>query len=245
MRDQQRRNVGNRRFDAVDQREGIDFVESDDEDLPTSQGSRLRVEGWRPRAEEFLRGRYGLPLVVVLAVLALLVGRALMHERPAGAPPVTPAPSNTRVTLDRSTGRVIDLPRRTGPDPTRCPGLQCYTSPSVPASVRAAVRAVFPTARFTATETTRLVDQALGDPLWYREVIARAGTATLTLRVQAHAAGDTPDGDAKDDGSHSVTSIDAVLQQWFVRAQVIDRSGTGDVFDELSRLAADQRLVAT
>lgn len=231
---------------------GVDFVEDDgrpgpgpEEDLPQQPTARA---AWRPRAEQFLRGRYGLPAVVVLAVLALLVGRAVLHDPPAGAPAPsgTPTPSGSGVTLDAGTGRaVVDLPRRTGADPTRCPGLQCYAAASVPAAVRAAVRAVFPAATVTAAETIRLVDHAHGDPLWYREVVARTGGATLTLRVQAHSAQDVADGGASDDGAQSVSFVDAASQQWFVRARMSGTSGSGDVLDQLDTLAADQRLLAT
>ena len=222
---------------------GIDFV--DDED-PGGQDEELPQQPsptWRPRLGGFLRRRYGLPVVVVVLVLAFLVGRAVLGRQPDATPMVSPGSS---VAVNPSTGRVIaNLPLRTGPDPRRCPGLRCYTSPSVPASVRAAVRAVLPTAQFTAVETIRLVDRADGDPLWFREVVARAGTATLTLQVQAHAAGDTRDGGAKDDGAQSVTYQYAELQQWFVKARVVNRSGSGDVFDQLTALVTDQRLLTS
>jgi hypothetical protein len=223
----------------------VDFVEDDgpdggDEELPQHRpGSR--IQAWRPRVEEFLRGRYGLPAVVVLAVLALLVGRALLHEKPAGAPSPTPS-SGSSTTVD-STGRAVVLPARTGADPTRCPGLQCYTTSSVPAGVRAAIRARFPTAAVTVGETVRLVDRAQADPLWYRQVDARVGTGTLTVRVQAHASGDTPGGGAKDDGHQAVTYVDSSSGQWYVRLQMTDRSGTLEPFDQLSSLVDDTRLL--
>ena len=226
---------------------GIDFLDDvgdADEELPAPNRRRRQ----RPT---LLRGRPAIAAGVALALsLALLAGLAgvRLHGRHGddrrAAAPTTPTPT-TSVTLDPGTGRVISgLPLRTGPDPTRCPGLRCYTSPTVPAPVRAAVRAVFPDARFTAVETIRLVDRADGNPLWYREVDARAGSATLTLIVQAHTAHDQPSGDAKDDGARSVTDVGATLLQRFVRAHVSDRSGTDDAFDRLTRLATDRRLLA-
>ena len=226
----------------------VDFVEDDDPDGPDEElpqhPPRSRIEAWRPQVEQFLRGRYGLPAVVVLVVLALLIGRALLHEKPAGAPSPSPTPSSaSSVTLDPSTGRPVVLPRRTGTDPTRCPGLQCYTTSSAPAAVRAAIRARFPAAKVTAAETVRLVDRAQADPLWYREVDVRVGTGTLTVRVQAHATGDNPGGGAKDDGHQAVTYVDASSGQWYVRLQMTDRSGTPEPFDQLSSLVDDTRLL--
>lgn len=231
--------------------DGVEFVHDDgdpdgsDEELARPSS---RAEAWRPRLETFFRGRYGLPLVVVAAVLALLVGRALLHERPDGAPrtPAPSAPAGSSVTLNASNGRAVaPLPRRVGSDPTRCPGLQCYTSSSVPAAVRAAVRTVYPRATFGAAETVRLVSRAQGNPLWYRTLVARVGTGTLTVTVQAPAAGDTQNSGAKDDGSTAVTFLSQKTQQWFILVRLVDRSGTGDAFDQLTALAGDPRLLAT
>ncbi|WP_375486774.1 hypothetical protein [uncultured Jatrophihabitans sp.] len=228
-----------------DRDEQVDFVEDAtvgdgrDEELPRHPS---RTSQWRPRLEQFLRGRYGLPTVVVVAVLALLIGRALLHDSRRDEPgsPRTPSSTPTGSAAGRA---VTSLPLRTGPDPTRCLGLQCYTSSTAPNTVQAAVRSVFPQARFTATETIRLVDRRQGDPLWFRELDARVGSAALTVRVQAHAAGDTPSGDAKDDGHRSVTHVSARLRWWFVKAQTTDRSGTRETFDQLSTLVDDPRLL--
>ena len=114
---------------------------------------------------------------------------------------------------------------------------------SAPPAVSAAIAAAFPGARSGAAETVRLVHNGTSGALWFREIEATAPGRQITLRIEAHAAGDGTSGGSRDDGGANTTYYESPRLQWWVRVEVRTRSGVQQPLRPLVRLAADPRVL--
>ena len=133
------------------------------------------------------------------------------------------------------------LPPRTAQDPTACPqSTSCFSTDFVSAPQRAAVRAVFPSARIVGGTVVRLLTNPWAGELWFRQIDARIAGAELLVRVEARSRLDGPGSGITGEG---VVYYSATAEQYVVYIQV--GPGGGGSVAALRRLAADPRLLAT
>ncbi len=207
-----------------------------DEELderPGAPGSTRRVR------RDVLLGAVGL-------IAALGVVRLVSHH--ATTPSGHSSSSRTATATATAPVRSADvaapgLRARAAGDATACPGQRCVTAASAPGAVSAAIADAFPGARSGVAETVRLVHNGKAGALWYREIEAAAPGRQITLRIEAHAAGDGTSGGSRDDGGSNTTYYESPRLQWLVRVEVRTRSGVQQPLPPLVRLAADPRVL--
>jgi hypothetical protein len=195
-------------------------------------------------AEPGRRSRW-LPVLLVGALAA--AGAALLVRAAGSGAHSHPSPRPTSSMSARTygtgapdsgsgllAGGINGLPGRTSADPSVCPWPHgCRTVRALPAAVRAAVHAVFTTARISRCTTVRLVT----GPLWYRRVEAEVAGGRLVIDIAVATQGGSPT--VRYIGATTVLS-DA-LGPYTVTEQF---DWPGDQSGVLRRLAGDVRLLA-
>jgi hypothetical protein len=201
--------------------------------------------------------RLRLDLLVAGAVLVgvVLAGRALTGDQRHAGPGASPSagrssgpladpsfavPSSVVITRADGQRRLVPrLPPRTG-DPALCPtSVACSPQTASPAVVQEPIAARFPQADLLDAATVRLREAPWAGSLWFRRLIFRVNGGELSIRIVARG----PDARADSGRIGDLLFVRTTLEQYEVITQA--PAAAGVTLEDLRRIAADDRLLAT
>ncbi len=206
----------------------VDFVVGEDARPP----ARPAAAGPRPRRR---RGAIALLAAVLALGAGLLIGRAVTTDQTTAA---RPTPARSAADSIAAVGPRARTSIRTAFG--FCPQFTaCSVTAQLPPAVLLALRAQFPGA-LVRSSTTMLIrrDNAPSD-LSARQVVARAGSVTITVQVRART---VPGGT----GPHGARQVTRATDDGHYVTVTADVTGTAPLpsYDRLDRLVADDRLLA-
>ncbi|MEO9139709.1 MAG: hypothetical protein ABI345_11640 [Jatrophihabitans sp.] len=182
----------------------------------------------------------------VAGVLAatLAVGVAGWQLSTAGSDAPAPRPAAATATMPEGTAG-LPAPTPAAGAPDQCPdGVPCSSVARLPAAALRAVSARLVGARLLHTRTVQIVlTSDLRATVWFREIVVRTATATLTVEVRQPRPGDRSEETSSRIGTTHVASVQVVLADRVVTVGLTD-DGSGPDLDVLRAIAADGSLMA-